>query len=149
MPVHLPAFWAGALRGPDYRHQSLLLSKLSWDAGHQGFCSHLLPLLTSPRSVSTGSNMKAKSQPFSSADLPCPQGDLAGRMAPPVFFHLEPCCPHSVCPGARSVPICSNSARASLLLFPLETSISFYHDMAFGRCYGLCDFFLDSVARGR
>lgn len=25
--------WAGALRGPDYRHQSLLLSKLSWDVG--------------------------------------------------------------------------------------------------------------------
>lgn len=126
--------WAGALRGPDYSTRASFSANSPGmqDAGHQGFCSHLLPLLPSPRSVCIGGSMKAKSQPFSSADLPCPRGDLAGRMAPPEFFHLEPCCPHSVWPGARSVPICSNTARASLLSFPLEASISFYHPGFYG-----------------
>lgn len=89
------------------------------DAGQwPGFCSLVSAPICCPYSLALGQFASAAAlNPSSSHFLlsasPFPQGDHAGRMSPPRSFHLEPSWPHSVWPGACSVPICSNSGRAS------------------------------------
>lgn len=127
--------WAGALRGPDYRHQSLLLlSKLSWDAGCRTPGVLLSFAASTPQPQVSLHRQRHESQVSAIffCRPPRPQGDLAGRMAPPEFFHLEPCCPHLSGPAHAQFLSVLTLPEHRCFYFPFEASISFYHPGFYG-----------------